>query len=104
MQRPDRPKRLASVKPDETPKPRTYAVVGAGAIGAYVGAALARGGADVTLIARGAHLAAMRERGVFVYSERGDFHVRCRATSDAFSVGTVDCVIVALKAHQLAAM
>ena len=104
MQRADRPKRLAMVKADATPAPRTYAVVGAGAIGAYVGAALARGGADVTLIARGAHLAAMRERGVFVYSERGDFHVRCRATSDAFSVGTVDCVIVALKAHQVAAM
>jgi 2-dehydropantoate 2-reductase len=43
-----------------------FVVLGAGAIGAYVGAALARGGADVTLIARGAHLAAMAERGVTV--------------------------------------
>ena len=43
------------------------AVLGAGAIGAYVGAALARGGTDVTLIGRGAHLAAMRERGVQVF-------------------------------------
>ena len=42
------------------------AVVGAGAIGAYVGAALHRGGAEVHLIARGEHLAAMRERGVTV--------------------------------------
>ena len=42
------------------------AVVGAGAIGAYVGAALHRGGAEVHLLARGAHLAAMRERGVTV--------------------------------------
>ena len=41
-----------------------FAVLGAGAIGAYVGAALARGGSDVTLIARGPHLQAMREHGV----------------------------------------
>jgi 2-dehydropantoate 2-reductase len=52
-----------------------FAVVGAGAIGAYVGASLARGGADVTLIARGPHLEAMRERGVRVLSPRGDFTV-----------------------------
>jgi 2-dehydropantoate 2-reductase len=45
-----------------------FAVLGAGAIGAYVGAALTRGGADVTLIARGAHLRAMAERGVRVQS------------------------------------
>ena len=50
-----------------------FVVLGAGAIGAYVGAALARGGADVTLIARGAHLQAMTERGVQVLSPRGDF-------------------------------
>ena len=50
-----------------------FAVLGAGAIGAYVGAALARGGADVTLIARGPHLAAMQEHGVQVRSPRGDF-------------------------------
>ena len=79
-----------------------YAVVGAGAIGAYVGASLARGGADVTLIARGPHLAAMRERGgVEVKSERGDFSAQVAATDDMTSVGVVDCVIVALKAHQI---
>ena len=79
-----------------------YAVVGAGAIGAYVGASLARGGADVTLIARGPHLAAMRERGgVQVKSERGDFSAQMAATDDMASVGIVDCVIVALKAHQI---
>ena len=49
------------------------AVVGAGAIGAYWGAAMQRGGADVHLIARNAHLHAMRENGVRVLSERGDF-------------------------------
>ncbi|MDB5043937.1 MAG: oxidoreductase [Candidatus Eremiobacteraeota bacterium] len=79
-----------------------YAVVGAGAIGAYVGASIARGGGDVTLIARGAHLAAMRENGVEVRSERGDFTVRVAATEDARAEGPFDCVIVALKANQLA--
>jgi 2-dehydropantoate 2-reductase len=81
-----------------------YAVVGAGAIGAYVGASLARGGSDVTLVARGPHLAAMRERGVAVLSERGDFHVRCTATDDASDNGPFDVVIVALKAHQIGPM
>ena len=79
-----------------------FCVVGAGAIGAYVGAALARGGAGVTLIARGAHLAAMRQRGgVEVRSERGDFSASVAATDDMTTVGPVDCVIVALKAHQI---
>ncbi len=87
--------------PADAPVSR-YAVIGAGAIGAYVGAALVRGGADVTLIARGAHLAAMRARGVEVRSERGDFNVAVAATDDAAEVGPVDCVIVALKAHQIA--
>jgi 2-dehydropantoate 2-reductase len=77
------------------------AVVGAGAVGAYVGAALARGGADVTLIARGAHLAALRERGVSVRSERGDFFAHPAATGDARGVGPVDVVILAVKAHQI---
>ena len=87
----------------DVPLPKLrFCVVGAGAIGAYVGAALARGGCDVTLIARGPHLAAMRERGgVAVKSERGDFSAQVAATDDMTSVGVVDCVIVALKAHQI---
>jgi 2-dehydropantoate 2-reductase len=80
-----------------------FCIVGAGAIGAYVGAALARGGEEVTLIARGPHLAAMRERGgVEVRSERGDFSARVAATDDMTAVGEVDCVVIALKAHQIA--
>lgn len=75
------------------------AVLGAGAIGAFVGTALARGGADVHLIARGAHLKAMRTRGVRVCSPRGDFHVHLPATSNASDVGPVDFVFLALKAH-----
>src|SRR5580658_5981022 len=61
-------------------------VLGAGAIGAYVGAALDRGGAEVTLIARGAHLAAMAEHGVRVISPRGDFAARPPVTDDLGAV------------------
>ena len=82
-------------------QPLSFAVIGAGAIGAYVGAALARGGAEVTLVARGAHLAAMRERGVRVESARGDFVAHPAATGDMRSIGPVDVVIIALKAHQI---
>ena len=77
------------------------AVVGAGAIGAFVGASLARAGEDVTLVARGEHLHAMRRSGVRVTSEHGDFTAHPAATNDIASVGTVDVVILALKAHQL---
>jgi 2-dehydropantoate 2-reductase len=77
------------------------AVVGAGAIGAYVGAALARGGSEVVLIARGAHLRAMQERGVQVLSPRGDFHAHPAATDDLGAVQGADVVFLALKAHSL---
>lgn len=79
------------------------AILGAGAIGAYMGAALHRGGADVALIARGAHLAAMQERGVTVLSPRGDFHADVTATGDPADVGPVDHVVLGLKAHDYAA-
>ena len=75
------------------------AVVGAGAIGAYWGAALQRGGAEVHLIARGAHLAAMRENGVQVLSPRGDFTARPHVTDDPGEIGPVDFVLLGLKAY-----
>ena len=78
------------------------AVLGAGAIGAYVGAALARGGTDVHLIARGANLEAMRERGVRVISPRGDFSAHPPATDDPSEVGPVDFVFLGLKANAYA--
>jgi 2-dehydropantoate 2-reductase len=78
-----------------------FAVLGAGAIGGYVGAALARGGADVTLIARGAHLEAMTANGVRVQSPRGDFTARPRATDDIAAIRDADVVFVALKAYSL---
>ena len=78
-----------------------FAILGAGAIGAYAGACLARGGADVTLIARGAHLEAMQRDGVRVQSRRGDFTARPRATDDWAALADADVVLVALKAYSL---
>ncbi|MBQ0830504.1 2-dehydropantoate 2-reductase [Streptomyces tagetis] len=75
------------------------AVLGAGAIGAYVGAALHRGGAEVHLVARGEHLRAMRADGVRVRSPRGDFVARPHATDDPSEIGPVDYVFLGLKAH-----
>jgi 2-dehydropantoate 2-reductase len=78
-----------------------FAVLGAGAIGAYVGAALSRAGTDVTLIARGAHLQAMADHGVRVLSPRGDFTARPQVSGDIEAVGDADVVFVALKAYSL---
>jgi 2-dehydropantoate 2-reductase len=78
-----------------------FVVVGAGAIGAYVGAALARGGADITLVARGNHLRAMQAHGVRVISERGDFEARPPATDDWSVIEDADVVFLGLKAYSL---
>ena len=73
-------------------------------MGGYFGGLLARGGADVTLIARGAHLAAMRERGLTVRSELyGEFTVPVRATDDPIEVGAVDLVLFCVKGYDLEA-
>jgi 2-dehydropantoate 2-reductase len=81
-----------------------YAVVGAGAIGAFVGASLARAGAEVVLVARGPHLTAMRRSGLRVLSPRGDFSVAPGCTDVCADVGPVDVAIIALKAHQIDGM
>jgi 2-dehydropantoate 2-reductase len=78
------------------------AVVGAGAIGAYVGAALYQGGTDVVLVARGRQLEALQENGVTVFSPRGDFRVHPRATADPSDIGPVDIVFLGLKAYSYA--
>ncbi|HEU5218253.1 MAG TPA: 2-dehydropantoate 2-reductase [Gemmatimonadales bacterium] len=79
-------------------------IAGAGAIGGYIGAKLARAGADVVLQARGAHLEAMRERGLRVVSAEGDFEVRPQVTGSLASIGTADVVILGVKAHSLTAL
>jgi 2-dehydropantoate 2-reductase len=78
------------------------AVLGAGAIGAYVGAALARGGTDVHLIARRDNLEAIRANGVKVLSDRGDFEAHPPATDDPSEIGPVDFVFLGLKANSYA--
>ena len=78
------------------------AVLGAGAIGAYVGAALARGGTEVYLVARGEHLEALRRDGVRVLSNRGDFAAHPPATDDTSEIGPVDVVFLGLKANSYA--
>ena len=74
------------------------AIVGAGGIGGGYGAALARAGADVTFIARGAHLAAMKSAGLKVKSPRGDTHLLpTQATDNPADVGVVDFVLFCVK-------
>jgi 2-dehydropantoate 2-reductase len=74
------------------------AVAGTGGVGGGFGAALARAGADVSFIARGAHLAAMKARGLQVRSDRGDIHlVPTHATDDPADIGKVDVVLFCVK-------
>jgi 2-dehydropantoate 2-reductase len=78
-----------------------FLVAGAGAIGAYIGARLARAGQDVTLFARGPHLRAMQEHGVRVKSAEGDFEVRPKIADRLEEAGPVDVVFLGVKAHAL---
>jgi len=74
------------------------AVVGAGGVGGGFGAALAKAGADVTFIARGAHLAAMKSQGLRVQGPRGETHlVPTQASDDPAAIGTVDVVLFCVK-------
>src|SRR5437868_12228610 len=81
-----------------------FAIVGAGAIGAFLGAMLARAGEDVTLVARGPHLQAMQKHGVRVRGEIGEFQVPVTATDNPSTVGEVDVVVLTLKAHSVPAI
>ena len=77
-----------------------FAILGSGAVGGYFGAKLARAGQDVTFIARGAHLEAIRSNGLAVQSAKlGDFVVKAPAESDTARVGHVDVAIVSVKAY-----
>ena len=74
------------------------AVIGAGGVGGTFGAALAKAGADVWFLARGAHLAAMRENGLRVIGGRGETHlVPTQATDDPADIGVVDIVLFCVK-------
>jgi 2-dehydropantoate 2-reductase len=74
------------------------AVVGAGGVGGGFGAALAKAGADVTFIARGAHLAAMKSQGLKIQGGRGETHlVPTKATDNPAEIGPVDIVLFCVK-------
>ena len=76
------------------------AIMGSGGAGGYYGALLARSGHDVTFIARGAHLRAIREHGLKVYSVHGDFQIApAHVTDDPAEVGAVDLTIFAVKTY-----
>ena len=75
------------------------AVIGAGAVGGYYGAMLARAGHDVSLVARGAHLAALRESDLTVRATAGAFTVHPRATADPADVGPVDLALFTVKTY-----
>ena len=80
------------------------AIVGAGAIGGFLGARLARQGSDVVLVARGPHLAAMRKDGLRLIEPAGESVVRVEATDDLSSLRRADVVFITLKAHSLPAI
>ena len=79
-------------------------IFGAGAIGGYMGAKLAQAGADVSLVARGPHLKAMRENGLRLIEESGETTVQVTASDNAADLGPQDYVIVTLKAHSVPAV
>ena len=80
-------------------------IVGAGAIGGLLGIKLAQAGEEVTLIARGAHLAAIRENGMKLIAEDGgESVVKVKASDKISDAGEQDLVILGMKAHQVAAV
>jgi len=81
-----------------------FLIAGAGAIGAYLGARMARAGIDVTLYARGPHLRAMQEHGVQVESAEGNFVARPRVVASLEEAGAADVVVLGVKAQGLPAL
>ncbi|MEO8007359.1 MAG: 2-dehydropantoate 2-reductase [Betaproteobacteria bacterium] len=74
------------------------AIIGSGGVGGYFGARLAASAEDVTFVARGAHLEAMRKNGLKVLSALGDLHLpKVKTTSDTKTIGPVDVVVIAVK-------
>jgi 2-dehydropantoate 2-reductase len=79
----------------------TVAIVGAGAIGGFLGAHLARSGQEVILIARGPHLAAMQSRGVTVRHDGEEFTAHPESTDDFKAISQAEVVFLTLKAHSV---
>lgn len=83
---------------------RKICVFGAGAIGGHLAARLSKGGADVSVIARGPHLQAMQTDGLRIQAPDGNFTVAVHATDDPTSLGVQDAVVVTVKAPALASV
>ncbi|MBI3988061.1 MAG: 2-dehydropantoate 2-reductase [candidate division NC10 bacterium] len=75
------------------------AVMGAGAVGGYFGGVLAKHDVEVSFIARGRHLEALRAKSLVVKSYQGDFSVPIKATSDPGEIGPVDLILFAVKSY-----
>lgn len=78
-----------------------FAIVGSGAVGGYFGAKLVQSGQEVTFLARGAHLEALRRQGLEIRGPAGDVRVPVRAESDPARVGPVDVVMLAVKTYDI---
>jgi 2-dehydropantoate 2-reductase len=76
-------------------------VFGAGAIGGHLALRAARGGADVSVVARGAHLDAIKRNGLTVRTAEGEFNARVRASDDPATLGPQDAILVTVKAPAL---
>lgn len=76
-------------------------IYGAGAIGGYMGALLHRAGAEVSLVARGAHLEAMRCNGLTLLMGDGEYKARLPCSDNPADLGPQDVVVIALKAHSI---
>ena len=79
-------------------------IFGAGAIGGYLGAKLAANGTDVSLVARGPHLDAMRKNGLRLIEETSETNVNVNASSDPQDLGEQDYLVITLKAHSVPPM
>src|SRR5262245_48098853 len=76
-------------------------IYGAGAVGGLVAARPAQAGHDVSVVARGAHLAAIQQKGLRILFEKKESQVKLRADSDPAALGPQDCVFVAVKGQGL---
>lgn len=76
-------------------------VYGAGAIGGHLAVRLAKGGAEVSVVARGEHLAAIQRSGITVHTDKGELHARVMANDDPAALGPQDAVLVTVKAPSL---
>lgn len=78
-----------------------FLIAGAGAIGGYIGAKMAQAGEDVTLFARGPHLAAMQRSGLRIITAEGEFTVHPPVIGDLRDAGAFDVIFLGVKAHGL---